>query len=61
MGSLNLKCIFISQPYVKYGVRSAKFIWAPGYNGIHWLRALQLPLPGPHLGSYYEGAIGQPR
>jgi hypothetical protein len=37
-----------------------KFIWAPVYSCTHWLRPRNSPLP-PHLGSYNEGAIGQPR
>ncbi len=36
---------------VKYGVRSPKFIWAPGYSCTHWLRPRYSPLP-PKLGSY---------
>jgi hypothetical protein len=48
-------------PYVKYGVRSPKFIWAPWGTAvlIGWDPAT--PAIPPAFGLIYEGAIGQPR
>ncbi len=46
--------------WVKYGVRSPKFIWAPVYSCTHWLRPRNSP-PPPTFGLIYEGAIGLPR
>ncbi len=47
---------------VKYGVRFAKFIWAPVYSCTHWLRPHNSPPPHPPaFGLIYEGAIGHSR
>ncbi len=42
------------------GVRSPKFIWAPVYSCIHWLRLRNFP-PPPHLGSGYTRGGSQDR
>ncbi len=47
-------------PWVKYGVRSPKFIWTPVYRCTHWLRTHNSP-SRPAFGLIYEGAKGQPR
>jgi hypothetical protein len=47
------------EPWVKYGVRSPKFIWL--YEHSYWLRPRNPPFPlPPAFGLVYEGAIGQP-
>ncbi len=46
--------------WVKYGVKSPMFFWAPVYSCTHWLRPCNFP-PPPAFGLIYEGAIGQPR
>jgi hypothetical protein len=46
-------------PWVKYGVRSPKFIWAPCAQLCSLAEAPQPPPPA--FGLIYEGAIGQPR
>ncbi len=51
-----------SNPQVKYGVRSPKFIWAPCVLLYSLAETPHLPLP-PVFGFIYvyEGAIDQPR
>ncbi len=44
------------ESYVKYGVRSPKFIWAPMYSCTRWLRLATSPLP-PHLGSHTRALL----
>ncbi len=43
-------------PYVKYRVRSPKFIWAPVSSCTHWLRPRN-SRPPPHLGSYTRALL----
>jgi hypothetical protein len=44
-------------PWVKYGVRSLKFIWVPVYSCTHWLRRRNPPPPPQHLGSYTRALL----
>jgi hypothetical protein len=52
----NYSRMFLLKLKVKYGDRSPKFIWAPVYSCIHWLRPRNSPLP-PHLGSYARALL----
>ncbi len=51
--------------WVKYGVRSPKFIWLQVLSCTHWLRPCNPsphpPFPPPAFGLIYEGTIGSPR
>ncbi len=45
---ITLPIFLIMAPWVKYGVRSPKYIWAPVYSCTHWLIPRNSP---PQLGS----------
>ncbi len=46
-----ISAFHVPNTYVKYGVRSPKFIWAPVYICTPWLKHRNSRLPS-HLGSY---------
>ncbi len=56
-----IKLIYVLYSWVKYGVRSPKFIWLLAIAVIIVIGWDPATTPSPAFGFIYEGAIGQPR
>jgi hypothetical protein len=55
VGLLNKsKHLFLRVLYIKYGVKSPQFIWAPWHSRTHWLRPRN-PGPPPRIWAHIRG------